>query len=223
MPSLPPLATLTIQELTELCNDENIHPLLDQAFTKGHVSTANLRQFSFVSNAIKKMEKELQRFKLEQLTLFDELMDSQHFVRNMSPVLRHHRRPRPRNHPYQRHSSSPSSSPRSVRILPEEVDALHLPPNSESPATTTDSLPSYYTALEEPGTRRNPIVVESEDDEEVCTRCHQPGHVRRRCNTLMRSFTNCLTCEWTNQQNCDHYDVTPEWVHRQQEIIDRRG
>jgi hypothetical protein len=42
------------------------------------------------------------------------------------------------------------------------------------------------------------------------------------CNTLMRSFTNCLLCEWTNQQECDHYDFTPEWIHRQQELIDRR-
>jgi len=221
MPSLPPLATLTIQELSDLCEDENLHPLLDRAFTKGHVSTTNLRQFTFISHSIQKMEKELLRFKLERAALFDDLMDSQRFVRNMSPILRHHRRPRSGNHPYRRHSSS--SSPRSVVILPEEVDALHLPPTSESPTTTTDSLPSYFTACEELGTRRNPIVIESEDDVEVCARCHQPGHTSRHCNTLMRSFTNCLLCEWTNQQECDHYDFTPEWIHRQQEMIDHRG
>lgn len=49
-----------------------------------------------------------------------------------------------------------------------------------------------------------------------CSRCGQLGHNKPECDTRMRSFAFCDTCEWLGrrQRDCDHYDVTPMDIKR---------
>jgi hypothetical protein len=230
--SLPPLATLTPAELTHILENETFHSVLDTAFPPGYSSTTNLRHFAFISHTIAKMERELTRFKREKEFLFDELWNSNRFKQCMSPIVQQSRQLRrenaqrqasPHHHPYSRPTSpntSSSPSARSVVITADSVNALLIPYPPVSP-TTTNSSSSYHSAVEPLGTRSNPIVIE-EDDEEVCARCNQRGHLMEDCDTPLRSFAICPTCVWSKREICDHYDASPAWIKRQQEAIAQR-
>lgn len=232
-PYLPPIGTLTREELSDLLESDTFHSVLDTAFIPGYSSTTNLRHYSFVSHSIKKMKQELDRFERERDDLFEELHGSPRFVQCMNPILRQYRLLQQRNarhHPYSRphspaNSSSSPGSQRSVTILPADVNALFIPlaPAAPTSPIPTSSSSSYHTATEQLGTQANPIIIDDDEDVPVCARCDQQGHSRSNCNTPLRSFTHCLICDWTKQQTCDHFDIPPAWIKIQQEIIARRS
>ena len=66
------------------------------------------------------------------------------------------------------------------------------------------------------------IKEDEDDDQSVCPRCHQVGHEHDDCDTPMRTFETCPVCQWTKQEICDHYDVTPAWTKRVQTNLDKR-
>jgi len=50
----------------------------------------------------------------------------------------------------------------------------------------------------------------------TCERCGIIGHDTRDCDTPIRSFTHCDTCQWLGrrQRLCDHYDMSPADFNR---------
>lgn len=73
----------------------------------------------------------------------------------------------------------------------------------------TDSPPPLFHSIVEP----EPPIDETPP---LCARCHIPGHDLFDCDTPIRSFTHCESCEWLGrpQENCNHFDVPPRFVTR---------
>ena len=117
-------------------------------------------------------------------------------------------------------SSSASRTERSVRILLQEATArpmtpplLHLPESNTLPVEN------------QPGSSRNPILVEESDDDQPCPRCLEHGHQYEDCGTPIRSIYKCDICEWLHkpQLECTHVDFpNPRWVRRQQQVLEER-
>jgi hypothetical protein len=200
------LATLTVQELSDIVATSNNHAFLHGAFPPDSHSSNLLQYFAYASKNVYDMERELERHRRERQELFEVLKDNRRFRQRIRPIVHFHRRtaanvPRPtrvRVHPYRRpstpHPASSSSSSsshvsrRSVVIDPE--DALVPRPSSISSAS---SLISFRTAEEpnpndQPGSSQNPINV---DAMYTCTRCDEGGYLCEECDTRIRTCTRC--------------------------------
>jgi hypothetical protein len=249
----------SLRQLNDLVRDENVLPFLNHTFPPGNVATSDLGHFASLSRTIQRIEQDLRLYREEQEVVFHNLQLSQRYQIRIRPVFRYyhtiypqraHRRTQrhPYNQPGRATQSSASSSTPSTRevvdllgetpvpaspppILPETVNALHipLPPSSSSSptsSTTNSSEERRSTNLRtlSLGTQEHPIVLEDSDTDEFhCTRCGEWGHFRSDCDARIRPPPPCETCAWTRQTNCDHYEPSPAWIRRQQEIIDRRG
>ena len=152
---------------------------------------------------------------------------------------RHHpyrRSSSPPRTPSDNNSINPPITVLSLHILPETALARLPSSNTSSPVlsycTAIDEIPGSKwnpIAVEddeehEVGSRQNPIVISSDEtndppktqDDIVCHRCKQTGHLRDDCDTKIRSFDVCHACKWKKQLVCDHWDPTPVWIRRQQ-------
>lgn len=100
---------------------------------------------------------------------------------------------------------NPFTQPPSPRIRPEEALVDLLPPSSNF------------------GSQNNTIRID--DDEDLCSRCGKGGHQREDCDALLRSFEKCGICQWKKRdvKDCDHYDVTPAWVKKQNAKLAQQG
>jgi hypothetical protein len=77
-----------------------------------------------------------------------------------------------------------------------------------------------------------PEITPVDDLKEKCERCGRFSHLREDCNTPIRSFDveRCPVCIWRDRpgiwahvkKDCGHYDVSPAWVKRNQEMIEER-
>ena len=143
------------------------------------------------------------------------------------PRTRHHlyrRSPSPPRTPSDDNSINPPTTVPSLHILPETALAQFPSSNTSSPVLSycmaVDEIPrSKWNPItveddeeHEAGSRQNPIVISNDEtddppktqDDIVCQRCKQAGHVRNDCNTKMRSFNVCHACKWKKQLICDH-------------------
>jgi hypothetical protein len=241
-----PHVTPSINELNDLVRDRNFAPFLGHAFQPGNVATSDLRQFTSLSQIIRTMELDLQRYRSEQQEIFQDLLDSQRYHAYIRPIFRYYQTVYPRQarrtrgHPYnqpgrsfqlvifisvtsKRHQlGQETPAPASPTIAPETVDALLIPlPPPSPPASSSPSNESAESLSL--GTQTHPIIIEDEDDEFNCTRCNQWGHRRVDCDTPIRRPSPCEVCAWTRQATCNHYTPTPAWIRRQQLNIANRG
>jgi hypothetical protein len=225
------ISTLTPQELSRMLLAPHMTLPISKSFENYPTSTATLRHYAFLSQSIVTLEEELERHQLEREQIFDHMMQSKLFRRKIQPIVMKYRPTAPRRtqfHSYGRTSPSPSldsysssidnetTSPQSIKILPEEA----LAQNSTPPVTSSPE--SIHNPIdEEPGSRENPIVVQ--DDEDLCTRCKQQGHQLGDCNTPMRTFHHCEICAWTKQDTCTHIDASPVWLQELRASIERNN
>jgi hypothetical protein len=209
---LDALTTFSPYELSRMTTEPLMLNPLNDAFPPRSPNTVALRYYAFMSHSIAALEREIERIHIERQLMYDHMMVNGLFRRRIAPILREYRlltgqQNRRRYHPYG-HTPSPiptpsrqgsEQPPSSIEILPAEALArIMTPPNASSidvqqvehpsrPSThsPTSSLDSFKTAIDDaPGTRENPIII-SDDEDERCLRCDQPGHSRSNCETLI--------------------------------------
>ena len=193
VPFIPPLY-LSSHELSRMVtHPEFVFPLA-RMFTNDPLPSAVLRYYGFISQTIDNLEREEERCRQEQETVFEALISNSNFRTRIQPIIRRfreHHVPH-RFHPYGRTPSPPrtSSSPNSVsppseassiQILPEEALAQIPTPGNNSPVssycTAIDELPGtkwnpiMVVDDEEHGTKQNPIVISDGDDDLNCDGC----------------------------------------------------
>lgn len=216
--------------------------ILNALYDNDYTSSALLRHYGWVTNTITRLEEEIERHREELHENHEYMMGNPRFQATIQPVVMTFRRKtrKTRPLPYQRPPTDPSTSSTRRRSPPFPivndplkrsptpfpiVEQISRPPSPRL-SSSTESLLSYYTAPEESlGTRKdNPINVDEIEDGTltICSRCYSIGHLREDCDTPMRSFDHCEICAWTKQEICDHVDVSPAWIKRQQERIKRR-
>jgi hypothetical protein len=205
--------------LTNLILDNPSVDLLNQEFGDDFLASAHLRHYMFISQGIKRLESELDRFQQEQKDLFDYMMESDGFRRNLHPIVRTYRRQTRAKgfHPYTQQPLAP----------PPRHPRLPSTPKSSPPSSTLGSHPSHSSSsssssttasiqmskeeddiitayLKDEGTAQNPICVKDDDNEPLCERCKQLGHTINNCLTRM-THPVCERCKIIGHdtQNCD--------------------
>ena len=212
----PPPPLPSPQEFSCIITDPDMVDTIARRFTSKPTSTAVLRYYSFLSQNIEIIEQQLEQHHMEREAIYTHLFESRSFRTRIRPIVSEwrHRQAQIRRgfHPYDR----PTSLPR----YPSDDNII--------------SPPSGTTNNEELGTKENPMIIvdgeegtadveKKQSDRAICSRCNQLGHLQEDCDTLMRTLTtHCDACNWTKQDECDHYDVSPAWIRRQQLQIEQR-
>lgn len=182
-------------ELSTVITDDQMIDLVNQVFLQDTVNAAHLRHYAYISSNITRLKRELDHHYEEQREVYDHMMNSEEFRKQIQPVIHtYRRRERNRFHPYLSrplinrtptpHPSPPTSAPSSD--------------NSNHSKSTKYYSPEQSISQQE-GTSRNPIVIEDSDEEEeeapsppdrleprfhpICERCHQIGHDKDNCDT----------------------------------------
>ena len=227
------------QELSDIVHDPIMANLIYRRFASKAPTRQLLLHYDFISQTIADLERQLERHQSERENIYDVLFERRSFQTRFRPIVTHYRQRRSR-HPYHRSSRSPSPprsdenfpsrsssasrSERSVRILLEEATARPMtPPLLQTPE-------SYTLPVEnQPGSSRNPILIEESDDEQTCPRCKQHGHQYEDCDVnIPNPFPRykCDLCDWVGRppyEECPHVSFpNPAWVKRQQQIIGKR-
>ena len=182
-------------ELHQLLLDPGMIPILNDAIASRPVATALLRYYTFLSQNIEQIRLNLSRHQIEREDIFRILVADPMFVQVMEPVLTTYRRRG------QTHSSPPAPRPTPnfhTDSSPDEPrEVIIRSPNSDLEARSTistDSAVSFQTTLDEPGTRHNPINVDTFIPSPVDT---SPSIVQRVTNRRIRSAPDlsfCTTC-----------------------------
>ena len=121
---------LSPQEFSHFIIDPSTPPALAQLFRNDPTLTAILRSYLFLTHSMDHLEHALERHRVEQLVLFERLVDSRIFEPRVEPLIRDFRQKtrRYRIRPYNCPSSliptlfSLNSSPTSSVIESETVD-----------------------------------------------------------------------------------------------------
>ena len=199
MPSSLPTAfpyqtLLSPAELSRIVVDPNMTGVVSAAFRYDPTGSALMRQYTFLSRNIDRLNEDLERHHSEQYMLFTYMIKNEHFQQKIAPVTRLFRRSniRTRAHPYIRTPSPPRtpsdarsiSPPSSIEIRLEDATA-HITTQSMS-----GSLGSFQTFIDDPplGSYSNPIIISDSDEEDeshrpslYCGRCGLMGHQKEDC------------------------------------------
>ena len=172
------VATLTPQGLSILIANPNMVQALHDAFPTGSTVNADLQDYSFISETIEILEKELEQHQQQWERIFNHLTDSWDFHYRMRPILATYeqRTSYLPYHPYtytpSPHSSSSNSNNAPTSGNSKEIPCLPLYPlpvcHLPCVQPSSNSLSSYQSAIDETlGSKWNPIVISS-DEEEHC-------------------------------------------------------
>ena len=226
------ISTLTQQELLRLLLSPHMNSPISATFERHPTPSAILRYYSFLSQSISTLEEELERHQLEREQIFNILMDSKTFRRQIRPLVTNFRLTEPRRtrfHPHGYTSPSPSTMSSVLdrnaesppRILLEEALArTSTPLIADSAAMLSNPIDSSGSSNIDDelslGSRRNPIEVR--DDKDGCSHCKQEGHQYEDCGAPMRSLQHyCEICA------CDHYDISPGWLEELKANIEKKN
>lgn len=160
----------------------------------------DLRHFTFVSQTIDNLERELKHQQTEQLVTFDRLKRA-NLEQKIKPLVERYRKCwiHCRSTPYERttrlpsssslDSYSPPSSPCSVMInrllarpatpIPKPLTRLLKP--APKPVRIPLTSTSYHSCEESLGTKENPIIIDDERPSIRCEGCKESGHDLLNC------------------------------------------
>lgn len=149
---------LSPHEFSRLLLDPEMIHQVSRALDSDPLHSVITRYFCYASQAIDRLEFELEIHRREQGRIFDRLFENQTFQDRIRPIVQNYRR-RNMHHPYNRTPSPPhtpsddnsSDPPSSYRILPEEALARIATPDNSCPT------PSNHAPIdEETGSRGSP-------------------------------------------------------------------
>lgn len=225
----------TAFELRHLILDERMGELVNRVFQDDGVSSAYLRHYSFIAQTIARLEYALDQVHEEQNEIYNHLMASPQFRHTLRPVIQTYRqRQRQSNSQPYTHShrplnrrESPNSLPSSSSSQPSSNDSSTRPPHPSPDAQPGSSINPIDVDADKDNDNDKTKIMGTTDQygrrlthidgsgppnsESMCERCSQYGHEKSGCNTKIRSFLFCDTCRWLGRQqdNCDHYDLSP--------------
>ena len=209
---------LTSSELSWLLLNQEMNFAVANTFSSSPLSTVLLWQYLFLSHNLERIRQDLLCHQQEWESIFDVLSNSGLFQDVITPIVLNfrlqQRRVSPINPPSQFWSSSTSPSPaptdkRRTVIIQERSDS-------------NESLLSFYTTRDEPGTRNNPIDVnsflnpppsppripvytplriQSAPITAPCSMCQQHGHTP----------TQCI---WYGPRICSYCEEVGHMIHR---------
>lgn len=203
-------------ELSDIVLNHDMVDLLNEQIesTQDITMAAQLRHYSFLSESIERLNRELTRHANEQIGLFEHMMDSEGFRGQIRPIVLAYR---------QQQRQGLRQQARNLRRRPaapySSTTTSSRSSKSSGSSKRSGSIPSS-TGSDPSGSLQNPINVDEFLDNMIdnlfkrtlsCDRCGNPGHTRIACNQPIRSFLICETCKWkgTAQKDCDHYDISP--------------
>jgi hypothetical protein len=201
---------LSPQEFSHFIIDPSTPPALAQLFRNDPTLTAILRSYLFLTHSMDHLEHALERHRVEQLVLFERLVDSRIFEPRVEPLIRDFRQRtrRYRIRPYNRPSSLiPTSSSLNTSPTSSVVEIRNR-------GRSVNSLLSHPIDSEEFGTRGNPIYVLGDDE---CEGCHENGHVIGHCTREYRLVGNqYVPITVTENMMEPTYIVDAEYYRQQQ-------
>ena len=208
-PLSPPSSLLlsTPQELSDLILDNDMIDPINDALDPVSTALAHLNHYSLVSYNLRRIEEDLHRHYDERRRIFDHLRHDESFSTKMKPVFEKHRAKQRRSRkPYTCFNVKTTRRSPSPPPVASTSSKNNTSSSSSDYATVLDIINSYIPL----GSVDNPIDVDIPIIK-VCRRCGQEGHKKIDCDTKIRSFDHCDTCDWLGraQNLCDHYDVTP--------------
>jgi hypothetical protein len=203
---------LFASELSELLRDDPMVNLINQTYNDDAVSAAFMRHYSFITMNIRRMRELLDEQLRERQEVFEHMMKDADLQEKLQPIVTSYRQ---RCH---------DSRPVPYTKKPMFQQRLQTPFRPTNPSSSS-SLPSEPTNDNQPGSLRNPIVIEVSEAEEVmvkpyersesmrprfrptCEQCGQIGHNKDDCQTSPRLFLRCDYCHWLKQSQrlCTHY------------------
>lgn len=201
---------LSPQEFSHFIIDPSTPQALAQLFRNDPTLTAILRSYLFLTHSMDHLEHALERHRVEQLVLFERLVNSRIFEPRVEPLIRDFRQRTRRYHilPYNHPSSliptssSLNSSPTSLNI------------GFQHRRRSVNSLQSYSMEVEEVGTRGNPIYVLGDDE---CEGCHEDGHFIEHCTREYQLVGNQYVPVTVMQNTMEPtYIVDAEYYQQQQ-------
>lgn len=229
------LLPLSPSELSDMTLDNRMVTPLNDVFDNDNPDAAHLRHYSYISLNIERLKNELDRHDEERRELFDHMRNSEDFQSRIQPVLNDYRRLTRRSG-----FSPQANQPNAKKLRRPSTPYRPFPPSSKTSSKgSSRSARSFLSAgsssdnpidvdnlktVKKP--RFDPQIFEIREGqrhptsnkghltktfETSCKRCGQSGHVKADCDTKIRSFNHCDTCEWLDrpQRLCEHYDVSP--------------
>ena len=154
------VTTLTPQGLSVLIANPDMVQALHDTFPTGSTINADLQNYSFISETIEILEKELERHQQQRERIFNHLTNNWDFHHGMRPILATYecRTSYLPYHPYT-HTPSPHSSSSNLNNEPTSSNSKEIPrlplypfpvwhPPCRQPSS--NSLSSYQSAIDEP-------------------------------------------------------------------------
>ena len=152
----PPIMSLSSNEFAHMMLHSDMPKCLATAFTDDPVATVALRYYSFLTETIERLEKDLLRQRIEQQDIFGHLIRKQRFQQQIAPLVSAYRRQtrEERYHPYSRTPSPPHCENKDPPSTPLTT---HISPSTSSPPSPTNR--SSGSSPHEVGTKHNPISI----------------------------------------------------------------
>ena len=187
---------VTATELSHILMDDGSAAAIYHAFHPTPTLSMTLRHYLFISINIERIRRDLDRHRIELDNMFQLLIQSDQFQRNMNSIVLNYR---------DRRQSTRTQSP------PPQTVEIH----DDRSNSSNESPEEFHTPeAEEQGTQNNPINVDFQPPSPHPTHLAIIPHVTARRTRSMDSPTFCTTCTkvghtretciWRGRIQCDY-------------------